>query len=162
MTATREKLTDQASPSEKKDAQKNLTALIIDDEPANRDFLLRLIEQANYTTHGAGSGKEATSTLDKLEHPPRLIVIDRELPDCEGIELLQQMRKDYPESLIVMATMHDDLPLIRQAFEYGCNVFLVKPHGFMELYKRLTGLEEDPSRLDNLIIDRMGVRPFRR
>jgi two-component system response regulator DesR len=160
MTVTRTELTDQ--DSEKKSEQANLTALIIDDEPANRDFLLRLIEQANYTTVGAGSGKEATNTLKRMEHPPRVIVIDRELPDVEGIELLQQLRKDYPECLIIMATMHDDMPLIRQAFECGCNVFLVKPHGFMELYKRLSGLDEDPSTLDNLIIDRMGVRPFRR
>jgi DNA-binding NarL/FixJ family response regulator len=84
------------------------------------------------------------------------------LPDCGGIELLKEFRKDYPESLIVMATMHDDLALIREAFESGCNVFLVKPHGFMELFKRLSRLDDDPEALDNLVIDRMGVRAFRR
>jgi hypothetical protein len=58
--------------------------------------------------------------------------------------------------------MHDDLALIREAFESGCNVFLVKPHGFMELFKRLSRLDDDPEALDNLVIDRMGVRAFRR
>jgi len=47
------------------------------------------------------------------------------------------LRAEYPDSLLVMATMHDDRTLIDQAFVAGVDVFLVKPHGFMELYRRL-------------------------
>ena len=157
-----QKATPNQPKQTKADKKPSTTALIIDDEPANRDFLLRLIEQVKYTTVGAGSGKEARQLLAGMKQAPRLIVVDRELPDCEGIELLKQFRKDYPESLLVMATMHDDLAVIREAFECGCNVFLVKPHGFMELFKRLSRLDDDPEALNNLVIDRMGVRAFRR
>jgi len=57
--------------------------------------------------------------------------------------------------------MHDDMGTIRQAFENGCDSFLVKPHGFMELFKRLQMLCEDSTCLDQKIFNKYGVRDFR-
>ena len=149
------------SPKTSEPSSQERFAIIIDDEPANRDFLQRLIEQANFTTLGAGTCKQAREHLTSLKQTPSLIIVDQELPDMQGIELLKQLRVSHPQTLLVMATMHDDLPTIRQAFESGCNVYLVKPHGFMELYKRLSAADGDWTTLDNIIIDRMGVRAFR-
>ena len=55
----------------------------------------------------------------------------------------------------------DERALMAQAFENGCNVFLVKPHGFMELFKRLQETGPDPEQLNHLVIDQYGLRPYR-
>jgi hypothetical protein len=60
-----------------------------------------------------------------------------------------------------MATMLDERSLMEQAFANGCNVFLVKPHGFMELFRRLQEIGPDPEQLNRMIIDQYGPRPFR-
>ncbi len=136
-------------------------AVILDDEPANRDFLMRLIEQANYTTHGASYGQEAIKVAEQLPTAPSIIVIDSQLPDINGTDLIKVFRERYPKAKLIMATMLDERNLMRTAFEHGCDVFLVKPHGFMELFKRLQSLSQDPTCLEQLVIDGNGVRPFK-
>jgi CheY-like chemotaxis protein len=135
-------------------------ALVIDDEPANRDFLVRLLEQAKLEVFGAGSGEEAIK-IAECHETMALVVIDNKLPDTDGVALLIKMRERYPQARMVMATMLDERALMAQAFENGCNVFLVKPHGFMELFRRImqSGIESDD--LNRMIIDQYGPRPYR-
>ncbi|MFP4324205.1 MAG: response regulator transcription factor [Anaerolineales bacterium] len=136
-------------------------AVVLDDEPANRDFLMRLIEQADYQVHGASYGQEAIQVAQDLPTDPSLIIVDSQLPDVRGTDLVKVFRERYPQAKIIMATMLDERSLIRTAFGHGCDVFLVKPHGFMELFKRLKCLATDPDCLSQLIIDGNGVRPFK-
>ena len=136
-------------------------ALIVDDEPANRDFLLRLIEQAGFKTYGAASGKQAIETASELTPAPQVLIIDSQLPDTTGLELIKTFREKYPPSTLIMATMLDVRDLIATAFEHKVDVFLVKPHGFMELFRRLQQLDQDPDLLKRIIIDSLGARPYR-
>jgi DNA-binding response OmpR family regulator len=122
---------------------------------------VRLIEQAKYTVKGAASGAEAIKLAEEMPTAPDLFLVDSQLPDIKGVDLIATFREKYPASKIVMATMLDDRPLIEQAFKNGCDVFLVKPHGFMELFKRLQKLGTEPELLSQLIIDNLGVRPFK-
>jgi CheY-like chemotaxis protein len=137
-------------------------AVVVDDEPANRDFLVRLLEQAKMKVHGASTGAEALQILKNVENLT-LIVIDNKLPDVDGVELLCQLRPKYPAARMVMATMLDERSLMAKAFENGCDVFLVKPHGFMELFRRLQmpSLPGNEDNLKRLIIDQYGPRPYR-
>lgn len=135
-------------------------ALVVDDEPANRDFLVRLLEQASLDVRSASSGAEARRIMDEVEHMV-LCAVDHHLPDADGVELLGQLRTRYPDARLVMATMLDERALMERAFANGCDVFLVKPHGFMELFKRLQDRDASPDQLDQLVIDQYGPRPFR-
>lgn len=142
-------------------ATPSVAALVVDDEPANRDFLVRLLEQARLRVRGAATGAEALAIAADMEDI-RLIVIDNRLPDMDGVELLRRLRARYPQAVIVMATMLDERPIMTQAFESGCNVFLVKPHGFMELFERLKQIDVlSPGTLSGLVIDQYGPRPYR-
>jgi len=135
-------------------------ALVVDDEPANRDFLVRLLEQARLEVKGAC---DAADALNKLANVPcaRLIAIDHKLPDMDGVDLLAQLRPRYPHARLIMATMHDDRALMEKAFNSGCDVFLVKPHGFMELFRRVQLLDSHEDGMQKLIIDQYGPRPYR-
>lgn len=139
-------------------------ALVVDDEPANRDFLVRLLEQAELKVRGASTGAEALAIADELGEKLRLVMLDYQLPDQKGVELLRSLNAKLPKAKIMMATMHDERSIIREAFEGGCAAFLVKPHGFMQLLQMLQKMSDDPAGmdgLDGLIFDMYGSRPWR-
>jgi CheY-like chemotaxis protein len=134
--------------------------LVVDDEPANRDFITRLLQTAKLEVHSAGTGAEALAAASKLP-ALKLALLDHELPDANGIELVRNFRASHPNAVLVMATMHDTREVIDQAFEAGVDIFLVKPHGFMELYRRVLDWQPDAENLRRLIIDQYGPRPYR-
>jgi CheY-like chemotaxis protein len=137
------------------------TALVVDDVPANREFLERLLATARFTVTGVASGKAALQTIADIEELT-LAMVDMKLPDMHGLEVALALRQHFPRTLIVIATMYDSYSLMEEAFSKGCNVFLVKPHGFMELFKRLTTMEiDDILNTQRLVIDQYGPRVFK-
>jgi CheY-like chemotaxis protein len=136
-------------------------ALAVDDASANRDFLERLLGGAQFKVLGAGTGAAALKVvegLDKLE----LAVVDWKLPDTTGLELACEIRARFPETYLVIATMYDERSMMAEAFARGCNVFLVKPHGFMELFQRLITTDIEKLRAaPNTIIDQYGPRLYK-
>lgn len=136
------------------------TALIVEDTDANRIFFERLLQQAGFDVIGASSGMEALRKLDESQSLA-LALIDMEIPGLSGLEMTTRIRQKFPDTCVVVATMHDERSLMQSAFAKGCDVFLVKPHGFMELFKRVT--TEGTARLHEnrpLVIDQYGPRAF--
>lgn len=136
-------------------------ALVVDDVAANREFVERLLGGAKFKTLAASSGTAALQAVALMEKLP-LAMVDMKLPDMSGLELIGKLRQKFPEAYLVVASMYDERSRMEQAFSAGCNVYLVKPHGFMELFKRL--MQNDPETLRSaapLIIDQYGPRQFK-
>lgn len=135
-------------------------ALVIEDTPANRDFFDRLMQQAGFSTHTASSGEaalETASALDELQ----VAIIDMQMPDISGLDLTLHLRNAFPTACLIVATMYDERLLMESAFLKGCNVFMVKPHGFVELFKRLTiAGHEALIAASPMVIDQHGPRSF--
>lgn len=137
-------------------------ALVVDDTPANRDFLERLLKQAGFDILGASTGKAALGLVENLDELA-LALIDMQLPDMPGLQLTYDLRRRFPHAYIVVATMHDERSLMESVFVKGGNCFLVKPHGFMELYRRLTTVSiKDLLETECVVIDQYGPRNFSR
>lgn len=133
-------------------------ALVVEDTPANRDFVERLIKQAGFEVHGAANGITALEIIQR-EQTLSLAMIDMQLPDVNGLQLVYQLRQTHPETYVVVATMHDERALMQSVHQKGGNCFLVKPHGFMELFKRLTTMSlSDLMAEDFVVIDQYGPR----
>ncbi|MGB1286024.1 MAG: response regulator [Aggregatilineales bacterium] len=135
-------------------------ALIVDDTAANRMVFERLISQANFDVLSAATGRDALAISETLEQLS-LAIIDMQMPDSSGLEIVKRLRMQFPSACLVMATMHDERSLMESSFKRGCDVFLVKPHGLMELYKQLmaigtAGLHEKRP----LVFDTYGMRTF--
>ena len=136
----------------------NKIALVVDDTPANRDFLERLLAQAGFEIRGASSYKQAMEAVTELESL-QMAVVDIQLPDASGLRLTEDLRKKFPDAYIVVATMFDERSLIERVFQRGGNVYLVKPHGFIELFKRVTTHDlKELLKDDHLVIDQYGPR----
>lgn len=136
-------------------------ALIVDDTEANRLFFERLVTQAGFTVKSATTGGEALKVVEAVDHLA-LALVDMEMPDTNGLDLTNQLRQRHPHACLVVATMHDEYSIIESAFARGCDVFLVKPYGFMELFKRLTTLGTAGIRKAGpLVIDQYGPHEFK-
>jgi two-component system KDP operon response regulator KdpE len=135
-------------------------ALIVEDTAANRIFFERLLAQAGYEVISAETGKEALNAVSDVD-TLALGVLDMQMPDISGLELTARLREKFADACLVVATMHDERSLMQSAFDRGCDVFLVKPHGFMELYKRLQSQGSDGLHANRpLVIDQYGPRKF--
>jgi len=136
-------------------------ALAVDDVSANREFLERLLTGAHFKVLSAGTGSQALKLTADLT-TIALAMVDMKLPDMTGLELVTKLRERFPDTYIVVATMMDDHSVMDDSFKVGCNAFLVKPHGFMELYKRLTNTEVDIMKTwPQVIIDQFGPRLYK-
>jgi CheY-like chemotaxis protein len=136
-------------------------ALVVDDVGANREFVTRLLNGAKYKVLSGSTGTTALQLI-ALEDDLPLAIIDMKLPDMSGLELVIQLRKKFPGAYLVVASMYDERSTIDKAFAAGCNVYLVKPHGFMELYKRLSQKELETLCCEPpLVIDQYGPRVFK-
>lgn len=139
----------------------NRVALVVDDAPANRDFLERLLGGAKFQVIGAATGQKALDAVADRKDVS-LALVDMKLPDMTGLQLIVELRQRFPEACLVIATMLDDRSMIEEAFKQGCHIFLVKPHGFMELFQRL--MTSDVTAIRNgprLVIDQYGPREFK-
>lgn len=141
-----------------------VAALVVDDEPANQDFLVRLLRQAKLHVEGASTGEQALTIAERLGDDLALVMLDRKLPDMTGVEVLSKLRPQFPEAKIMMATMFDERSMIREAFKEGADAFLVKPHGFMELFQLVNNCMQEQigfDCLENQIFDQYGRRQWR-
>lgn len=135
-------------------------ALVIDDTAANLDFVERLITAAGFTVKAAANGKAALDHLTSID-TLALALIDMQLPDMNGLQLTAHLRQRFPSAYLVVATMYDERSLMEATFQKGGNAYLVKPHGFMELFKRLTTMDLHHLRESGpVVIDQYGPRPF--
>ncbi|MBA3869768.1 MAG: response regulator [Anaerolineae bacterium] len=137
-------------------------ALVVDDVGANREFVMRLLSGAKFTVISGSTGKAALEQIASHDDLP-MAIVDMKLPDMSGLELVVELRRKFPKSYLVVASMYDERSTMNNAFAAGCNVYLVKPHGFMELFKRL--VQSDLSVLcadPPVIIDQYGPRLFKK
>jgi CheY-like chemotaxis protein len=136
-------------------------ALVIDDASANRDFLERLLGGAQFKVLSAGTGATGLKIIEELD-TLALALVDWKLPDTTGLELAVKLRDRFPDVYLVMATMFDERARMEEAFSKGCNVFLVKPYGFMELFQRLMSTPIGELRAGpKLVIDQYGPRVYK-
>ncbi len=99
--------------------------LVVDDEPAERRGLARLLEQSGYAVETAASGTEALAVVD--ERRPAAILADLVLPDLDAMELLTRLRATGHSPGVVVVTGHASIESAVAAMRRGAVDYLVKP-----------------------------------
>ncbi|MGH6991374.1 MAG: response regulator transcription factor, partial [Stellaceae bacterium] len=106
----------------------SVSILIVDDEPDVADMFRqrfrREARQGTYVLHFAGSGEEA---LDRLGGPiqPELLVIlsDINMPGMDGLALLREVKRRWPDLPVMMVTAYGDEERRRRAGDLGAIEF---------------------------------------
>ena len=109
----------------------NRRILIIDDE---RPILLTL--EALLGRHGYQPETAATAAygLRVLKNnPPALVLLDLQLPDADGLQMLEQIKSEHPETQVIILTAHDSLNNAIESIKRGAYHFISKPYAPEEL-----------------------------
>jgi DNA-binding NtrC family response regulator len=105
--------------------------LIIDDE---RPILLTL--EALLNRHGYRTETATTATLGlraMKTNPAALVLLDLQLPDADGLETLDRLKKDFADSQVIILTAHDSLNNAIESIKRGAFHFISKPYATEEL-----------------------------
>jgi len=98
--------------------------LIVDDEPAQRQFLRAVLDRL-YSVTSASSGEEACEILSKRSFD--LVVTDQKMPGISGIDLLKWIQQNSPEIPVILLTAFGTVDTAVEAMKLGAEDYLAKP-----------------------------------
>lgn len=99
--------------------------LIADDEPYVQRILSRILEPEGYQCDTVGSTNEALEKLARRDYS--LLISDIMMPGRSGIELLSEVREEYPDLAVIMVTAVDDRDTAVRTLELGAYGYVIKP-----------------------------------
>ncbi|HSR53877.1 MAG TPA: HD domain-containing phosphohydrolase [Acidobacteriota bacterium] len=139
--------------------------LVVDDEPLVRDLLSSYLRSAGYPCQTASSGREA---LDKLEEQPAsLVIADIRMPELNGLQLLDSLVDEHPDTAAIMITAVADMETAVGTMKQGAYDYITKPFNLEKvagavssaLEKRRRNLEERrlSMRLEQLVDEKTSL-----
>ena len=103
--------------------EKNI--LVIDDDKIILDSLCEFLSLEGFKTNGAETFKGALEQLQKQSYC--LVITDVNLPDGDGLKLLDVLRKNYPQTVSIVITGYGTIESAVQAIKRGAYDYLTKP-----------------------------------
>lgn len=133
-------------------------ALIIDDDSSSRSIWERVLTEQGYD---CTSAEDVASASSLVAEDISLYLVDEYLPDGRGTSLISQIRSTAPGSIVIIISMDDDSDLIRDAFEGGSNIFVVKPAEPTEMRRVIAEIDSGKITPDHRhLITRLGRRAY--
>lgn len=113
------------------------TILVVDDDPSQRALMGATMESLGVRVIEAGDGIEAIEAFQAYR--PLLVLMDIQMPLCDGYEACQEMRKlpGGEDAAIVMVTGLEDFESIDRAYEVGGTDFITKPINWQVIVHRV-------------------------
>jgi two-component system KDP operon response regulator KdpE len=99
--------------------------LVVDDDPAIRKLFRKVLEEFGYLVAKAGNGRQAMNALRDQFFD--LTVLDLSMPDMDGIEVLQAIRRELPHIKIVVISGFMKGAMLSAASALGADAAIQKP-----------------------------------
>lgn len=107
----------------------------------NREFIKILWE--------ADDGKDMMHKM-KMKIPD-VLLMDIHMPEIDGINAIQLLRREYEDVKIIVLSMYDDKEIITRMMEYGANAFLAKTTDADEIYRAILGCMNNDFYFNDLV-----------
>jgi len=135
--------------------------LLVDDHDLFREGLAGILSaQPDMQVVGeAGDGLEAIVKAGELN--PDLILMDIQMPGCDGLEATQKIKQALPATVIVMLTVRDEEEKLFEAIKNGAQGYLLKNIRSKELLEGLRGAMRGEAAISPILAGRM-LEEFRR
>ena len=118
-----------------------LKVLVVEDNREAMQLLKMVLKDLGLSqVYSAGDGAEAETFLAGAHEMVDLIICDWRMPRMTGIELLEQVRMNYPAMPFIMVTANRDIDSVKAARGLGVNAYIVKPYAPEQLESKLTAL----------------------
>ncbi|MDD5284447.1 MAG: response regulator [Desulfuromonadaceae bacterium] len=118
----------------------DITILFVEDEPATREQVSRVLATLGYHLVVAENGKEGLDSY--IENPADIILTDIMMPKMNGLEMARRIRAISSDAQIVCMTAFSDTSDLIEAIEIGVNQFVLKPVEFSHLLTALDRCRE--------------------
>ena len=112
-----------------------MSCLVVDDEPHLRSILARLLSAEGFACRQAGNGREALAELER--EPADLVVSDIRMPEMDGIQLLPEVRRRWPDTAVVMVTAVSDVKSAIWCLTQGALDYVAKPFQVEDVQARV-------------------------
>ncbi len=139
--------------------------MVVDDEMIVRESLFHWFKRYGYKVDTATSGPEVLEKMEKRRFD--MMLVDIKMPGMDGLELLENIKMEYPETLVVIITAYGSIETAIKAMKAGASNYLLKPFKPDQLalvmekignqqrltseYHYLKGRLAEASRFDNII-----------
>lgn len=99
--------------------------MVVDDSAYMRELIEDILLEKGYDVKQASSGDEMLEIMESFM--PQIVFMDIVMPQKNGIEMTEILKKKYPNIKIVVCSAHNNLPIQKKALESGADMFLPKP-----------------------------------
>ncbi|MBW1804422.1 MAG: sigma-54-dependent Fis family transcriptional regulator [Deltaproteobacteria bacterium] len=102
----------------------SFTVYVVDDEKIIRDAVCMALKKI-YRVKPFASAEDVLDEMERM--PPDMVLLDIGLPGMNGIEALQEIKRLYPEVIVIMITAFEDVDTVVSAMKLGAHDYVVKP-----------------------------------
>lgn len=106
-----------------------ISVLLADDQRIIRDGLRALLETHPDIRVAAQAENGSQAHMLTGEHRPQVVLMDIRMPVMDGVEATRLIKRDYPETIVIVLTTFDDIDYIVKAMTYGASGYLLKDIG---------------------------------
>ncbi|MGF7035063.1 two-component system CitB family response regulator [Paenibacillus mucilaginosus] len=127
-----------------------ITVLIVDDDPKIAEINRRFVEKVpGFSVIGIATDEsQAREQLEILG--PQLVLLDIYIPNSNGIDILQQIRRHHRDTEVIMITAAKEIEPVREAVRSGAFDYIIKPLVFNRLKETLLRFRDFQQQLQRL------------
>ncbi len=105
--------------------------LVVDDDESLRRITQLQLEEAGYEVRAAADGPAALAVMP--EFSPALVITDLKMPGMSGLDLLNRLQSEFPETTVIMITAYGTIQNAVEAMKAGAYDYITKPIDYEEL-----------------------------
>lgn len=120
--------------------------LLLEDNKKLNSTIKKRLELKGYKVFSFIDGQEA---MNKIDEGYSCFILDVNVPNVDGIKILQKIRNYYDEVPIIIISATVELDIIKEAYDFGCNDYLKKPFFIDELEIKVEKLCKIKDEIDN-------------
>lgn len=109
--------------------------LLVDDEKAILKTLQDAITDEGYRVKTLSEGQKALETIGKIV--PDLVLLDIFMPNCNGLEILTQIKREYPDQKVIIISGFGNISIAIEAIKKGALDFIEKPLNLDEILAKI-------------------------
>ena len=140
----------------------SVKVMLADDHALMREGIKHLLEfdGSIEVIDEANNGKECLEKLEKIE--PDILLLDINMPDMNGIEVLKELKKQNKNIKILMLTVHSEVEYLIKAIDIGANGYILKDSGSLELKQAINVIMTDGSYIQPSLLPALNSRLINR
>ena len=135
-----------------------IRVMLVDDHTLIREGIKQLLEFDGFT-EVIDQASDGAECLEKLQYvQPDILLLDINMPNVNGIEVLEEIKKKDIPVKVLMLTVHSEAEYIIQAVDNGANGYILKNSGSEELKKAIQSVMEGDSYIQPSLIPSLNSR----